>query len=559
MKTPMAPFALLLCITVAASASSQTCVPENQGENLYVDVREMQRGCWTNFTKDNAELHILKLKYIDPSSTMFNLHVTSARQMNLIITCEHMAYGAYNVSNNVNFYINESIHLFSNSGHNHGHIIKESFPTQDEQLVEWASKKFGGVTSFTTFQNLKGISLTKAGTNPGTNHCILKNEDPSEKIFMVIETTQTRSNFQLKSCSPQQNTGVEPYIHIINIPESEPIRNVSLQLETTTKTQLFLRGPQGTTWSISLKHDTMITSNNDVIMFTRTIQPNVTMKSDRAEDVQKKALGYFKATTFASYTEVRSESSSHLELQLKAHSTVTEMVTAAAIPITTNAPHQMPLRMQLYTSPDYRSPLNTKVQTNKRIYADISGNTIGGISLTIKVTSCSVNSSSVVKELPFIPESCSPNSCPNSTRLSFSLDKLQEQTPTTLELKCSVNLCYSEQCVDGGQVKKNVEVTQPCVQPASSRCFDFGLPGVLGIAFGGFLIGVLLIGALWFIKIKTGYPTGLDMSSTATSLPGCPCSVGKRQPVSTNPSPSENSSANASIGSTQSTPTSSMA
>lgn len=38
----------------------------------------------------------------------------------------------------------------------------------------------------------------------------------------------------------------------------------------------------------------------------------------------------------------------------------------------------------------------------------------------------------------------------------------------------------------------------------AAPCFDFGLAGVLGIAFGGFLIGVLLIGALWFIKIKTG-------------------------------------------------------
>ena len=35
-------------------------------------------------------------------------------------------------------------------------------------------------------------------------------------------------------------------------------------------------------------------------------------------------------------------------------------------------------------------------------------------------------------------------------------------------------------------------------------CLEFGLPSVLGIAFGGFLIGVLLIGALWFIKIRTG-------------------------------------------------------
>lgn len=43
-------------------------------------------------------------------------------------------------------------------------------------------------------------------------------------------------------------------------------------------------------------------------------------------------------------------------------------------------------------------------------------------------------------------------------------------------------------------------------------CFDFGLTGVLGIAFGGFLIGVLLIGALWFIKMKTGKCNSSDFS-----------------------------------------------
>ncbi|MEQ2232566.1 hypothetical protein ILYODFUR_012767 [Ilyodon furcidens] len=94
---------------------------------------------------------------------------------------------------------------------------------------------------------------------------------------------------------------------------------------------------------------------------------------------------------------------------------------------------------------------------------------------------------------------------------------------------------------------------QPC---PDQLCVDFGLSDVLCIAFGGFLIGVLLIGALWFIKIKTAR---LDIRSTAANFPGCPCSRAKRQPVSSNPSPSENSSANASIGSTQSTPTSSMA
>lgn len=47
--------------------------------------------------------------------------------------------------------------------------------------------------------------------------------------------------------------------------------------------------------------------------------------------------------------------------------------TAPVSPNTTTAPHQMPLLMQLYTSPDYRSPLdpNTKVQSDKRIYAEV--------------------------------------------------------------------------------------------------------------------------------------------------------------------------------------------
>lgn len=93
-----------------------------------------------------------------------------------------------------------------------------------------------------------------------------------------------------------------------------------------------------------------------------------------------------------------------------------------------------------------------------------------------------------------------------------------------------------------------------CLYVSAPPCFDFGLPGVLGIAFGGFLIGVLLVGALWFIKIKTGEvrilckisklthlrpqmitllifsfsppspppgsPTGLDISSAAANLSG---------------------------------------
>ncbi len=61
----------------------------------------------------------------------------------------------------------------------------------------------------------------------------------------------------------------------------------------------------------------------------------------------------------------------HLILPISLSDTGTEEAPEFLNP--TDAPHQMPLLMQLYTSPDFRSPLdaNTKVQSDKRIYAEV--------------------------------------------------------------------------------------------------------------------------------------------------------------------------------------------
>ncbi|XP_071321766.1 endoglin isoform X2 [Trachinotus anak] len=559
MEGHMARFALLLCITVAASASSQTCEPKKVNDNPWFHVREMLIGCWTSFVaEDKAEVHILNLADMDVK--MFSLDLINAKPMNLILTSSEALHCGANINANINIYVNNDSKIIVHANQYYNNVHKQDFPTQDEELVKWAQQKFGGVTSFTTVQNLKTISITgAAGTKPGSPNCVLKIEDASEKRFMKIDATPLASS--VTSCSPQQqNPSDEDELHIINIPEDASMCNVSLHVDTK-KIRVFLRGPQGTTWMIfgSEFSSVQFASNNDVLLsiFKQKIPPHYTLNSDNAEEVQRKALDVYKISTFTSYTEVRPTGST-ISLALARNDSSTEPA------VSPNITHQMPLMMQLYTSPDYRSPLDpsAKVQSDKRIYAEISMHTLGDISLTIKVIRCDVlskGSCPVVEELPFIPEACSSSSCPNSTRLSFSLDQLQELMSTTWDLECSVQLCHNEKCGDGGRVKRNLEVTQPCLQPPAPSCFDFGLPGVLGIAFGGFLIGVLLIGALWFIKIKTGYPTGLDMSSTAANLPGCPCSGAKRQPVSTNPSPSENSSANASIGSTQSTPTSSMA
>ncbi|KAL3041653.1 hypothetical protein OYC64_019772 [Pagothenia borchgrevinki] len=557
-------FALLLCISAAASASSQTCDPIEVNDNPWVYVTEELIGCWTSFIgQDNEEVHILKLNFDHSDSNMFYLEMNNTKPMNLILTSSATYFALHYLHPDVKLYVQNDSKISLHANVFHNNVYKRDFPSEDEELVKWASQEFGGVTSFTTIRNLKKVTSTGTkGTKPGSSNCTLRNEDASEKHFMKIETAPLA-----KSCSPSpQNPNDETELHIINIPESAIPCNVSVHVGTK-KTSVFLRGPQGTTWTFINPLHTQFGSNNDIVLLAipHRIPPLITLNSDNAVDVQRKALDYFKASTFTSYTEVRPEYPMVLlVLRNNDDPEVIETAPPPVTPTTTNAPHQMPLLMQLYTSPDYRSPMdpNTKVQSDKRIYAEISGHTLGDIVLTIKVISCFVRSTGscpVVKELPFMSEACSANVCPNSTRLSFSLDQLHELTTTTWDLECSVKLCYSEKCGDGGRVKRNLEVTQPCLQPPTPPCFDFRLPGVLGIAFGGFLIGVLLIGALWFIKIKTGYPTGLDISSTAANLPGCPCSGAKRQPVSTNPSPSENSSANASIGSTQSTPTSSMA
>uniref|UniRef100_A0A8C6SVB4 TGFBR3/Endoglin-like N-terminal domain-containing protein n=1 Tax=Neogobius melanostomus TaxID=47308 RepID=A0A8C6SVB4_9GOBI len=546
---------LFLCIFGATTGSSQTCVPAEGHNNPWIFVKEMEIGCWTSFIdKDNKEVHIINLIFTpgDVGTNMFSVNLTSARPMNLILTSADTAYGTYSVNQDVNIYVNKnsSVTLYGDSRNN---IYKEAFPSEAEELIKWATQRFGGVTSFTTIQNLKTVHTSGTGTKPGSQECILGTEDTSEKYFLTIES----ETVPVKSCFPSPLNSNEE-LHIINIPDSSSVRNVSLHMDI--ETSILLRGPQGTTWTIVNMQLTKLASNNEIMLqkLQHRIPPSISL-NDNAEMVQRKALEHFKTTSFTSYTEILPKGPMIvLRLQKKAIPTIPTV--SATVLENTSTTHLMPLTMQLYNSADYRSPLdpNAKVQSNRRIYAEITGRTLGDIVLTIKVIQCFLRSKDmcpVVKELPFIPESCFVNSCANRTRLSFSLDQLQELTSTTWDLECTVKLCYSEKCGDGGRVKRYLEVTQPCLQLPTANCCDIGLPGVLGIAFGGFLIGVILMGALWFIRIKTGYPTGIDMSSTV----GCPCSGTKRQPVSTNSSPSENSSANASIGSTQSTPTSSMA
>ncbi|ROL44440.1 Transforming growth factor beta receptor type 3 [Anabarilius grahami] len=430
----------------------------------------------------------------------------------------------------------------------------------DSELLKWAEKKFGGVTSFTTARGPESITFTgitgKFFKRPST--CDLQPETLNDKHFINLKLSEPSN--ELRSCYIK-HPGEQ--LHVINIPDDNRTRKVSVHLSSESK--LLLRGPPKTEWTIHASHNIKFVSNN-LITFNTWSVPSKNNISDNAIDIRQKVMSLFNST-ISSYSEIRLNAP-HIQLWIREN---TSSPVPTEVERTTPAPTSSSgfLEMKLYSSPDYKSPLDpsSKVQIDKRVYAEISNNmTLGELKLNIMVSSCLVSSMSEVRNMPFKEEACHNKDCPK--RLSFSLEMLQDLPSSSWELECAVKFCMKGQdmkCAsETMKVKRNLQVKPYIPTLIPNPCFQFGLSAVLGIAFGGFLIGVLLTGALWFIKIRTGHPVALGMRSTAAelsvlSLSGCPCGLTKRQPVPTHSSPSEDSSANASIGSTQSTPTSSMA
>ncbi|XP_048045455.1 endoglin [Megalobrama amblycephala] len=567
MKSITCLIAVLLCLRTAASDSSAICelkdVPGNS--NDWIVLQEMHLGCWTDFTtRDGAEVHILSLLSSNEQHMIFSLSVTGGIPPVLIFTSTSTQTISVLLKDNpaVKIFVTNgtSIQLLPN---NIGspETLAASSTDGDSELLKWAEEKFGGVTSFTTARNPRSITFTgmtgKFFQRPST--CDLQPETLKDKHFINLELSEPSN--ELRSCYTK-HPGEQ--LHVINIPDDNITRKVSVHLSSDCK--LLLRGPPKTEWTIQASHIVKPVSNN-LITLNNWSLPSTIEISDNAIDIRQKAMSRFNST-ISSYSEIRLNAP-HIQLWIIGN---TSSSVPAEVERTTPAPTSSSgfLEMKLYSSPDYKSPLDpsSKVQIDKRVYAEILNNmtTFGELKLNIMVSSCLVRSMLEVRNMPFKDEACHNKDCPK--RLSFSLEILKGLPSSSWELECAVKFCMKGQdmkCIsETMKVKRNLQVNPYIPTLIPNQCFEFGLSAVLGIAFGGFLIGVLLTGALWFIKIRTGHPVALGMRSTAAelsvlSLSGCPCGLTKRQPVPTHSSPSEDSSANASIGSTQSTPTSSMA
>ncbi|XP_049321865.1 endoglin [Astyanax mexicanus] len=545
---------LLMFLSTTASDSASICTTKGiyGSETEDITVEDITEGCWTSFqTKDKKEVHIINLQISQPlEHAMLSLISEVPAIVIFTSTCKNRMYG--NVGkpeSSLSLYVTEGTSLsFPMRNHSSAPSLKGS------ELVKWAKQEFGGVTSFTTVQDPITVKLTQTKGTSLPSTCELKKGSQKKNAAVQVESEEKAVQF-CSTGSPLDE------LHIINIPDQFNVGEVTVEVEPSD-VRLVLRGPAGTQWKVKANNANLLSNNQAQINGLNV--PSRRNISDAVSNILQQVLLTYSDKSISSYTEIHLNSPA-LKLRIKQRQTPTVTEQASELS-TTSRPSAVD--MQLFTSSDYSSSLDpsTKVQPNKRIYAEVFSSVFtGGWVLTIRVKECSVRSKGLqplVRKLPIKPESCRPTGCHNNARFSFSFDSLQDppSNSNSWDLECNIIFCHDQggYCSVPQPVKTSLQVTHSYTPPQNT-CFQFGLPSVLGIAFGGFLIGVLLIGALWFIKIRTGYPAALGIGSTGTLLSGCPCTLNKRQPVPTNPSPSENSSANGSMGSTQSTPTSSMA
>ncbi|XP_078502791.1 endoglin [Lissotriton helveticus] len=212
------------------------------------------------------------------------------------------------------------------------------------------------------------------------------------------------------------------------------------------------------------------------------------------------------------------------------------------------------VELSVYGNPDFTTP-SESIQAGVKTYAQVSVSGAAGHAL-LRLQECSLTQGTekgrvlIARDAPKMPtmqvlEPVEVDSTQRLFRFTFVHRAPAGPPACTGVLACALCLepDHATNCSDSKLMKASLDLSITGQSPTSlGQDQGLGTGAVLGITFGAFLIGALLTAALWFIYSHTR-------------------SSARKQPVPTKAVASESSSANQSIGSTQSTPcsTSSMA
>ncbi|XP_055516039.1 endoglin-like isoform X1 [Leucoraja erinacea] len=225
-------------------------------------------------------------------------------------------------------------------------------------------------------------------------------------------------------------------------------------------------------------------------------------------------------------------------------------------------------QIRIHELPDFKKP-SVKLYSCTTVYGEVSVASLTpgmfkqiqhNCSLIPKFTTSSGQKGLRLHDMPLTLTNLKPDQamCGQSeilyNRFQFTFHNVWSPVVEDVVMECDTGYCIEpNKCHFVGKISKALKIDNnnpkqldcPKSQdPTNSRprgpsdVPGLGMAAVLGIVFGAFIIGALLIAALWYIYSHTG-------------------SSEKKEAIPTNAPASENSSTNHSIGSTQSTPCSS--
>ncbi|XP_039618585.1 endoglin [Polypterus senegalus] len=530
---------LLTAVLAAMRAAAEDNCDLNDINNssvLNVKAAEMiSQGCWSTYQKEEQDVHVINLRF---SQQLSFLRVDLKNQKNVILILNSNKAITLQLllpNNRTTIYVASSplISTFQVD------IIPEELPDSSNDLLKWAEEKFGGVTSFSELMNPEQLTVKDANMDSRTSTCELQ---PDFRMGEYLEVVYALS---VKVCHHHVQQR-KRRVHIISVAKDLENRVINVDVFSRMAPLLILQGPVTTKWFITFdSNDCQVISNTPVNIKGLT-NPLTTNLSDTYSSLVQQVpslINSFKEVAI-SYTEIQS-APSHLNVEVKTEPAEPSSTRAPTSALSTARNEEM-IKLEFYRTKDFRFALTElrNLDSRETVFAKITKD-LKMVELGIKLFNCSATiNGDQVKNMKFTKQAC-PQKDFSSTCFSFSFhDILKEPGRYSLDLVCFVQTCFGERCFQDDYVHKRLETIKTTMETPNNNGDIHGLDmsAALGIAFGAFLIGAVLTGALWFIYTHTG-------------------SAAKAKPVLSNPPASENSSANHSIGSTQSTPcsTSSMA
>ncbi|KAL7978523.1 hypothetical protein Chor_004340, partial [Crotalus horridus] len=433
-------------------------------------------------------------------------------------------------------------------------------PFSSEQLLTWAKETYGGVSSFAELEDPQRI-LFRVGREPSASEDCILTQNFNAESHLEVEVLSHKVEICLDSHKASGN--VAHILWLQQSPSDERMQTVELNIKTVCKDgrseqkaelpmALWLKSHQNTLWKMGhgFSFVQLLASGKYSFATFSGVHNGTTLPDNKEELIQKARNNSF----MTSYTEIPSAKSISLEYKRICGSAI---VTTTPPPQTaenlTVKVHQLinlckpwkcldssieiallkmyltvlPTRVDAVTlkDPSCRARDNTTHFVLNSILDKCSTQLEGGVHvknqliLTLPVSPGKVTVSlrTAMKQFSLEMEDCflKPRDSPpqlffhQGLSLSYSVETLKSPSPKTQRFSFTYKPEEELWSIDSATLSDkrrsyegSLEVMLKNYNPGSHNQ-GLRISTVLGIAFGAFLIGVLLTGALWFIYSHT--------------------------------------------------------